>query len=109
MTEICEICGKRKTIPIGSGLSCCNGHFPKSTKCDICGKEVSSKTIADGKTYLTLDEKNTHGPERCIIVLKDRIAELEGFLHRLRTCSRRDPMLESLHTALYDVLEGKKS
>ena len=78
------------------------------TKCDICGKEVSNKTTADGKTHLTLDEKNTHGPEKCIIVLKDRIAELESFLHRLRRCSCQDAMLESLHSALYAVLEGKK-
>lgn len=103
--EICEICGKRKTIPIGSGLLCCNGHH--TTKCDICEKEVSNKTTADGETHLTLDEKNIHSLERCITVLKDRIAELESFLHRIRRCSCQDVMLESLHTALYDVLEGK--
>lgn len=79
------------------------------TKCDICGKEVSDKTTGDGKAHLSLDERWVHGPEECIVVLKDRIAELEYFLHRLRRCSYQDAMLESLHSALYDVLEGKKN
>ena len=47
MIEKCKKCGKRKTIPLGSGLCCCNCHQPNInlSKIDKMMKFLGKKQI----------------------------------------------------------------
>lgn len=47
MIEKCKKCGKRKTIPLGSGLCCCNCHQPNInlSKIDKMMKFLGKKKI----------------------------------------------------------------